>query len=488
MVKLICLFLCASVWSCVESVEVNTTEAEPSSGGNGLEAVLQGPGAALSLLLDIRDLLAGEGSAARQRPQQQDDNHQEAVWRDALGDHRKTTDQTLEILSDSVKRVSSGVTQKVELIMESFAALKMLVQAQEAQIQRLQTMVEKVQGTTDDLGDQARDFRLSLGALETRLLKQDQGRGPSDLSAEESKPEQFYSRILFIDDNNINKTENRSQEDMYLRKDLQTCLYDVKNEVESLKSQIQNIDTSKPTVVVNKANVPTDQPGVMNSDISTTNSDHSRLESIINNLERIQTRQQVSLDDVNYKVSMVDNLVTQVRNIDNITTFHGYKMDEMQSTINGLNRFKGDIGTFKEMVTVVEENVENVISNVTDINKDIQLMKTNMESTNKTTSVVNEGLCVHPYLRGAGGCFHVHTKSRLAWRQAREHCRTIQGDLAAPRNFTSFKDHLLSQRLSRSYTYWLGASDNENEGTWKWVDGREVGMGSAVWQSGQPNE
>ena len=41
--------------------------------------------------------------------------------------------------------------------------------------------------------------------------------------------------------------------------------------------------------------------------------------------------------------------------------------------------------------------------------------------------------------------------------------------------------------MSRSYNYWVGATDEGNEGTWMWQDGRVVDSGPKTWSTGRPN-
>lgn len=55
-------------------------------------------------------------------------------------------------------------------------------------------------------------------------------------------------------------------------------------------------------------------------------------------------------------------------------------------------------------------------------------------------------MCVWPYTRGGGRCYFVNVEDRLGWEAAREHCRGIQGDLAAPSSFSRFKAFIQLQR------------------------------------------
>lgn len=97
----------------------------------------------------------------------------------------------------------------------------------------------------------------------------------------------------------------------------------------------------------------------------------------------------------------------------------------------------------------------------------------------------SQGLCVWPYTRSEDGCYYVNIEDRKNWSAARERCKELQGDLASPRNFEAFRQFLVSRRLSRSYSFWVSGNDQETEGQWRWTDGRPVSK--SVWASGQPN-
>lgn len=47
-------------------------------------------------------------------------------------------------------------------------------------------------------------------------------------------------------------------------------------------------------------------------------------------------------------------------------------------------------------------------------------------------------------------------------------------------------DFIKKQYLNTKGTYWIGLSDIDNEGEWKWTDGTGL-TGYNKWKSGQPN-
>lgn len=84
------------------------------------------------------------------------------------------------------------------------------------------------------------------------------------------------------------------------------------------------------------------------------------------------------------------------------------------------------------------------------------------------------------------------TTARKGWTDAREFCKKRGGDLAM---IDSREKHLAIAELINNYHdpsrhisqsgYWIGLRDVEEEGIWKWLDGRRLTDG--YWNEGEPN-
>ena len=72
----------------------------------------------------------------------------------------------------------------------------------------------------------------------------------------------------------------------------------------------------------------------------------------------------------------------------------------------------------------------------------------------------------------------------MTWNDARKYCQVINRDLASIQNEVEH-DKLMAAIKSGSWSWWIGLTDEEEEGKWLWSDGREVTFTS--WHSGYPN-
>ncbi|CAL4213221.1 unnamed protein product, partial [Meganyctiphanes norvegica] len=70
------------------------------------------------------------------------------------------------------------------------------------------------------------------------------------------------------------------------------------------------------------------------------------------------------------------------------------------------------------------------------------------------------------------------------WDEARTSCINLGGDLAEPKDLELLKTHL-SEHDQIDSDYWIGGSDSENEGSWKWISGATVN--TSLWIDGEPD-
>ena len=82
------------------------------------------------------------------------------------------------------------------------------------------------------------------------------------------------------------------------------------------------------------------------------------------------------------------------------------------------------------------------------------------------------------------GNYYCAINKRLTWKKAKRYCEKLGGHLVT---VTSNGEKKLVESIAKDRgQYWLGATDEANEGQWKWVTGERWNY--ADWASGQPDD
>uniref|UniRef100_A0A3B3HYY4 C-type lectin domain-containing protein n=1 Tax=Oryzias latipes TaxID=8090 RepID=A0A3B3HYY4_ORYLA len=87
--------------------------------------------------------------------------------------------------------------------------------------------------------------------------------------------------------------------------------------------------------------------------------------------------------------------------------------------------------------------------------------------------------CPEKWIRFGSSCYFFSGESKT-WDEARESCRAIEADLVV---INTKEENEFISKLNKQ-KFWIGLSDRDLEGTWKWVDGSSLDL---FWASGQPD-
>ncbi|XP_026100748.1 CD209 antigen-like protein C [Carassius auratus] len=77
------------------------------------------------------------------------------------------------------------------------------------------------------------------------------------------------------------------------------------------------------------------------------------------------------------------------------------------------------------------------------------------------------------------------SSEKKSWTESRRYCRERGTDLIIINN-TEEQDFV--KNICGSDHFWIGLTDVEEEGRWKWVDGSNINITSGFWARGEPND
>ncbi|XP_036438827.1 C-type lectin domain family 4 member E-like [Colossoma macropomum] len=77
--------------------------------------------------------------------------------------------------------------------------------------------------------------------------------------------------------------------------------------------------------------------------------------------------------------------------------------------------------------------------------------------------------------------YHVSTE-KMTWDEGRKACKEKEADLVI---INSREEQILVTGLTKNQNAWIGLTDGDSEGVWKWVD--DSALTTGFWRSGEPN-
>uniref|UniRef100_A0A673HMF3 C-type lectin domain-containing protein n=1 Tax=Sinocyclocheilus rhinocerous TaxID=307959 RepID=A0A673HMF3_9TELE len=107
-----------------------------------------------------------------------------------------------------------------------------------------------------------------------------------------------------------------------------------------------------------------------------------------------------------------------------------------------------------------------------------QSQQLNQENNDLRKRLGEMELIVELFLFTDQSCLYYFSSEKKSWTESRKYCRERGADLIIINN----REEQVSERYC---VFWIGLTDSDEEGTWKWVDGSILTSG--FWMFGEPS-
>ncbi|KAF7686735.1 CD209 antigen-like protein C isoform X2 [Silurus meridionalis] len=161
--------------------------------------------------------------------------------------------------------------------------------------------------------------------------------------------------------------------------------------------------------------------------------------------------------------------------------------DQLQTRYNNLTLNRDQLQTRYNNLTLNRDQLQTRYNNLTLDRDQLQTRYNNLSaerdqcqySSMKDKELVKEGWRVF-----GTSAYHISTEKK-SWAESRQYCREKGADLVIIKSREN--QEFIIQQIGKDYQLWIGLSDIETEGKWKWVDGTELTSGTGFWYNGEPS-
>ncbi|XP_034003340.1 C-type lectin domain family 4 member E-like [Trematomus bernacchii] len=132
-----------------------------------------------------------------------------------------------------------------------------------------------------------------------------------------------------------------------------------------------------------------------------------------------------------------------------------------------------DLSAVKANLSSVTEERDRLKANLTEKTREVDRLQSLMEK---------EKTCPAGW-RKFGSSFYLLSTEEASWEQSRDNCTAGGAHLVTVDS--EEEQELISSKIMEDT--WIGLSDREEEGTWKWVDGSPLNLNLTFWVKGEPS-
>ncbi|XP_027134739.1 CD209 antigen isoform X4 [Larimichthys crocea] len=277
------------------------------------------------------------------------------------------------------------------------------------------------------------------------------------------------------------------------RDQLQTSYNNVTKEQDQLQTSYNDLIKERDQLQTSYNNV-TKERDQLQTSYNKVTKERDQLQTSYNNLTKERDQLQTSYNDLTKERDQLQstyNGLTKER--DQLQTSYNdltKERDQLQTSYNNVTKERDQLQISYNNITKERDQLQISYNNITKERDQLQtsyndLTKEQDQLPKKFDDIAKEKDFLEKKLQGLGwmyfnGSLYYISSLRKSWQQSRDDCLQRGADLVII-NSQEEQDFLNS--LKRRV--WIGLTDSETEGTWKWVDGTP--LITSYWGPNEPN-
>ncbi|XP_045890990.1 CD209 antigen-like protein C [Micropterus dolomieu] len=212
--------------------------------------------------------------------------------------------------------------------------------------------------------------------------------------------------------------------------------------------------------------------------------ERDQLQTSYNNLTKERDQLQTSYNNLTKERDQLqtsyNNLAKERNQLQTSNINLAKERDQLQTSNINLDKERNQLQTSNINLAKERDQLQKRVGDTTKERNDLQRQLQDTEASCKTRAekdmmnMLNNGW---QFFRD--GFYHISSQ-RKTWQESRNDCLQKGADLMIINNI---EEQTFIRQFKKDM--WIGLTDSETEGTWKWVDGTP--MTTRYWGSGEPN-